>query len=97
MTVVTKEGDSDCGYPVAVEYPDDIRKGPEGVRNNFYYFYLNYDRDTEKKHIITGYSTNICSGNYLMMHEFWNASARLREQRRLSSDATNQQDRSARP
>jgi hypothetical protein len=75
ITVLIKEGDSDCGYPVTIE-PSDAKTVRRFNPNN-YLFYLYYDRDTVVKygHGITGYSTNICSGNLhaseMMIWNFW--------------------------
>jgi hypothetical protein len=64
LIVVTEDGDPDCGYPVIVEPGVEIENEDNVKSIDFYHrFYLHYDRDTEKKHSITGYSTNICSGN----------------------------------
>jgi hypothetical protein len=63
MTVVTEEGDSGCGYPITTEYFDYEKKLYGGSHANYYLFYLNYEIDTFDKSKITGYSTNICSGN----------------------------------
>jgi hypothetical protein len=64
LIVVTEDGDPDCGYPVTVE-PVVERENEDYIITTYFshHFYLHYDPNTEKKHSITGYSTNICSGN----------------------------------
>jgi hypothetical protein len=70
LIVVTEDGYPDCGYPVTVEPGVERERESSSGRTIYamsayfsHHFYLHYDRDTERKHSITGYSTNICSGN----------------------------------
>jgi hypothetical protein len=63
ITAVMKEGNSDCGYPVTMEMEAPNAGSVQRFNLNHYTFYLHYDRDTEEKYRVTGYSTNICSGN----------------------------------